>query len=276
MKLSKDERALYAELAVRLARRMVESSDYHLERSMPLAPGADFDGCIIGPGMTSDFQQCWQALFEMGILQPVQFDPSPWAQEAMQMPWDGDPMLASFFRLKFGAEGLCEYVASQLPAHAPTLSRLIESFVWLVIDYNYGIPSRREAFTVPPEFERLFELFDRCGYVERVGDKVRWTDKIAPEMQAGGKWTKDLSSEDEAEEVVAEKMWRTMPQKLREIVLSVGPDDHLGLMIVISQFWEKGEWRDAARDTGKGEIILRDASMGLARKLAEKFREPGN
>lgn len=276
MNLCNDERALYAELAVRLARRMVESSDYYLERSAPLTPDTDFEGCIIDPGMTGDFQECWRALFEMGILQPVQFDPSPWVQEATMTPWGGEPVLASFFRLKFGAEGLREYVASTLPTDAPTLSRLIESFAWLIVGWNYGIPARREAFTVPPDFERLFELFERCGYVEHIGDKVGWTDKIAPEMKAAGKWTEGLISEDEAEDALAERMWRTMPEQMRGLVLSMEPDDHLGLMIVISQFWENGKWRDIAFDAGKGEITLRDAPMGLARKLAEKFRKTGD
>lgn len=266
MKLSENEKALYAELAVRLAIRMIESSDYYLNHPPRPSPGADFEGCIIDSGDQSDLQECRLALFEMGILQAINPDLSPREQ---------DPKFASFFRLKFGADGLREYVASQSPADAPTLATLIVRFIWLIVGYDYGIPARREAFTVPPDFTRLFALFERCGYVKRDGDKVAWTDKIAPEMRAARAWTEDLISEDEAEDAVADKMWRTMPRKLRDIVLSGGSADHLGLLIVISQFWEKGEWRDTALDAGKGEILLRDASMGLVRKLAKKMEESG-
>ena len=140
------------------------------------SPGPYFEGCIIDSGDQSDLQECWLALFQLGILQAVNPDLSPWEQ---------DPMLASVFRLKFGVSGLREYVARQLPAGAPTLSRLIENFISLVACYDYGFHTRREAFAVPLDFERVFDLFTRCGYVDRTGDKVRWTDRIAPEMRAG-------------------------------------------------------------------------------------------
>lgn len=183
--------------------------------------------------------------------------------------------MAPCYRLMFGASGLREYVAGQLPSGAPTLSKLIENFISLVAEYNYGIHTRRDSFPVPPDFERVFELFERCGYVERVGGKVRWTDRIAPEMRAAYAWTEDFVSRSEAEDVEIDKMWRSMPPRFREMFFSGGPVDVVSLGIVISQFWYGGDWRDTALDAGKGEISLRDPVMGKASKLEKKFRESG-
>ena len=94
-------------------------------------------------------------------------------------------------------------------------------------------------------------------------------------MRATGAWTEDLISESEAEDAKAEKMWRTMPQKLRGHIPSERPVDILALVLLISQFWHKGEWRDTALDAGEDEIILREACVGLAKKLAKKIEESG-
>lgn len=265
MKLSEDEKSLYAELAVQLAFRMCDSSD-HLEGRLSRKDRPDFEGLVISPGLTSDFQDCWLALYNLGILQALNTDLSPREHE---------PIMAPCYRLKFGTSGLREYATGRLAAGAPTLSKLIEIFLGLVAGYNYGIHTRRDSFSVPPDYERVFELFERCSLVERLGHEVKWTDGIAPEMRAAHAWTEDLISSSEAEDAEAEKMWRTMPQNLRDMIVSAGPVDVLSLVIVISQFWHKGEWRDTALDAGKDEIILREASTGLARKLEEKFRESG-
>jgi len=48
--------------------------------------------------------------------------------------------------------------------------------------------SDREPFKPTAEFEREIAALVECGYAERCGDMVKWTDKIAPVMRAEHCW----------------------------------------------------------------------------------------
>lgn len=237
MKLSKDEKALYAELAVQIAFRMCDSS-YFTKGRLSREERSDFLGCIIQPGATSCLEGGCVVLSNMGALQPLNLDLSPRKEERAFAPC---------YRLKFGVAKLREHLAGALPVSAPPLSEVIEAFLALMCGYGYGIHSRREAFAVPPDFRCIFDLFERRGYVERVGDKVKWTDKIAPEMRAAAEWTEDLISWSEAEEAKAEEMWRTMPPRLRKALISNAPVDYRTLLLVVSRFWDGSEWAGSIR-----------------------------
>jgi hypothetical protein len=45
-----------------------------------------------------------------------------------------------------------------------------------------------EPFKVAVEFEREIDALVECGYAQRCGDMVKWTDKIAPGMPAEDCW----------------------------------------------------------------------------------------
>ena len=268
MKLSENEKALYAELVVQIAFRMCDSS-YFTEGRLPCEERPDFLGCVIQRGATSCLEAGCGVLYGIGALQPLNMDLTPREEE---------PQLAHCYRLKVGAVGLSEHVAGALPASAPSLSEVIEAFLALICGYSYGVHSRREAFAVPPVFERAFDLFERCGYVERDGDEVKWTDKIAPEMRAACEWTEDLVSWEEVEDAAVEEIWRTMPPRFREMFFPGGPVDVISLTLVISEFWDGGgNWRDTARHADNPEYFayLDGRAMGLANKLEKKFRESG-
>ena len=256
MELSDNEKALYVELAVRLAVSM----------------GGGVKGSIVEHSHQSILQTGCEVLQRMGALQALKRDMTPWGDKR------GFPHC---YRLKFGASEFREFLAGTLPASAPSLSEVIEAFVGVVGGFYNGIPTRRDAFAVPPVFERAFDLFERFGYVERVGDKVKWTDNIAPEMRAGYVWNKDLVSHwevCEAYEAEADELWQTMPRRLREALCSGGRVNIKALMIVISRFWNGREWVGVNPDGGTIEIgteylYLTGGEIRMAQYLEKKFRE---
>ncbi len=260
MKLSENERALYVELAVQIAIRMCDGSRY-AEGRHSRADRPEFRGCVIERGHTSDVEAGCGVLRDLGVMQPLNEDLSPREEE---------PLFAPCYRLTFSVSGLREHLRGALPASAPSLSEVIAAFIRLVAGYGCGIHSRREPFAVSPELAPTFDLFVRCGYVERVDDKVAWTDRIAPEMRAAHEWTEDLISREEAEEAVIDEMWRTMPARFRKTFFSGGPVDIYALGDVIERFWYDGGWRDVGLTHEYPEI-----ASDRAEALARKFQESG-
>jgi hypothetical protein len=69
----------------------------------------------------------------------------------------------------------------------PLFERLLEAYVDTACEHGPAgtqLCSDRELFRAAAEFEREIGALVACGYAERCGDMVRWTDKIAPVMHA--------------------------------------------------------------------------------------------
>jgi hypothetical protein len=63
--------------------------------------------------------------------------------------------------------------------------RLLEAYIGNACDYGpleTQLYSDQEPFKPTVEFEREIGALVECGYAERCGDMVKWTDKIAPVM----------------------------------------------------------------------------------------------
>ena len=70
-------------------------------------------------------------------------------------------------------------------------ARLLEAYVDNACEYGPDgtqLCSGREPFKPTTEFEREIDALVECGYAERCGDMVKWTDKIAPVMQVADFW----------------------------------------------------------------------------------------
>ena len=68
------------------------------------------------------------------------------------------------------------------------------AFLGVATEFD-GIPARRSPFHVPAGLEQIFCLLVNCGYVERVDDDlVKWSEQVAPEMQAIYVWEKPAKS----------------------------------------------------------------------------------
>jgi ribosomal protein L7/L12 len=69
--------------------------------------------------------------------------------------------------------------------------RLLEAYVDTACEYGpvgTQLCSDREPFKPAAEFEGEIGALVACGYAERCGDMVKWTDAIAPVMQVAGFW----------------------------------------------------------------------------------------
>lgn len=72
-----------------------------------------------------------------------------------------------------------------------SFGRLLEAYVETACDYGPDgtqLCSDREPFRPEVEFEHEVGALVACGYAERWGDMVKWTDKIAPVMRAATGW----------------------------------------------------------------------------------------
>ena len=191
MELSEDEKALYVELAVQIAVRM---GGVVIDRRPPQFPALedrfDIKGRIFEHGFLSDFEAGCVVLQKLGALQPLNMDETPHEDEGA---W------TAYYRMKFDLPELHEHLSGALPESALSLSEVIKAFLGLTTDYGCEISTGRDAFAVPPDFERIFDLFEQCGYVVRSDGMVEWTDKIAPQMRAIYAWNDDAAPREDLE-----------------------------------------------------------------------------
>ena len=71
------------------------------------------------------------------------------------------------------------------------LDRLLTAFIGVACDYGptgSALSVEREPFQPQAEYEREIGALIECGYVERCGTLVKWTDKVAPAMQEQHLW----------------------------------------------------------------------------------------
>lgn len=266
MKLSENEEALYAELVVQTAIHMLNFT-YHEASKEEIRRRKDrFDikNCVIEHTFMGHFEAACRVLLDLRAVLPL---------DSSLLPMDDESSWAAYFRLKFDVPELREHLGQGLPPSAPPLSKVIEAFLGITTDYVPVISARRDEIAVHPGFERTFELLNGCGYVERVGDKVKWTNKIAPHMRATYVWTEDGVSEEEQYEAEIEEIWQTMPPKFRKTFFSSNRVDVISLGVMISRFWYDGKWQDIDRDGGKSETIIRGGATAIAKDLAKKAGE---
>ncbi len=266
MKLSDDESALYAELAVQIAIRM---GDVVFDRRPPQyaarADRFDIKGRVIEHGSMSDFEAGCRVLQSLKAARPLDWD---------ETPLEDDTAWAHWFRVEFDVPGLREHLRGALPNSAPTLSEVIETFLGLTTDYVCRVSVFRDAFAVPPDFERAFDLFERCGYVERVDGMVTWTDKIAPQMQARYHWDEHAEVRETMAESEIAAMSMTLPPDILEKVSAGRAVDVDVLSLMIAKHWYYGRWHQTPLDEADERITLRGGAIGRAQALAKKLRKP--
>lgn len=69
--------------------------------------------------------------------------------------------------------------------------RLLAAYIANACEYGPDetqLCSDQGPFQPTVEFEREIDALIACGYAERCGDMVKWTDKIVPVMCPGGLW----------------------------------------------------------------------------------------
>jgi hypothetical protein len=102
---------------------------------------------------------------------------------ATQHAHEEDPCSLKFFPTPETRAGGLAY--GELPD--ALFGRLLAAYVDNACEYGpigTQLCSDRKLFNPMAEFEREIGALVECGYAERCGDMVKWTDKIAPVMRA--------------------------------------------------------------------------------------------
>ena len=273
MLLSDSEKALYSELIVQITARMAEiclapnsgNNKHHRENRY------DFKNLVIYHSATSDFERACAVLQKAGVVHLLKDDGTP---------QDDANTASSLFQVKVDVPELHTQYSQGIPTPDIPLSEVLESFLSLATGYGpQSLSTRREAFTVPDVFAWSIYLLKQCGYVEQAGDKVQWTNKTAPMMQAIYAWDKNGVSEAERYDAEVNEMWQTMPPKIRKDFFSGDPGDGIDFMslsFVISRFWYDGKWQEIDCDEGKNPKDHKWLEAGAVPKaidLQKKFRE---
>jgi hypothetical protein len=174
---------LAAELAVGLARRLWMTLHYD-------ATDAGFcwhqaqtpfeDGCYV----------LWELGVALALVATETGDQGLTRQQyidAKQHPGEEAFAMYKFFPAPETRAGVIAY--GELPD--ALFGRLLEAYIDTACMHGPDgtqLCSDREPFKPAVEFEREIGALVECGYAERCGDMVKWTDKIAPVMQVGDFW----------------------------------------------------------------------------------------
>ncbi len=264
IELTEDEKALYDEVVVEIAVCYPKKSfDGEVwEENEGREGRSDFKNFIIGHGFLSDFETACGVLVDAGVAVPINHDGSRMEEENA---WP------AYFRILFDLDELRAHLAHSLPPSAPSLDDVIAGFLSVTIRHGYAITARRSAFAVATGFERHFALFADCGYVERVGHQVKWTEKVHPAMCARYLWDEDNWSYEEAEEARADKMWRSMPWPIRRLFFPiVGFEDQFLMMLIVEHYWDGDRWKRTSWETIGFWFIARLFGARAARVVLKK------
>ncbi|MCG8510612.1 MAG: hypothetical protein MI741_15425 [Rhodospirillales bacterium] len=251
MELTDDEKALYDELIVQITVWFPKTSPWGTvwEENEGRENRFDFKNCVIEHGSISDFEAGCIVLRYAEVAAPLDHDGSP---------KEGEDAWSGSFRIRFDVEELRAHLAEDFPPTARPLGEVIETFLGLTTHYgDCPVPTGRAPFAVPEGFMRTFACFERCGYVQRVGEQVKWTEKMQPHMRAHYHWDEDGRSEVELYEAEVEEAWRTMPRLLHMLFFpAIGPDV-LVLEVVVKRFWDGERWQGSNREFLKIWIVRR-------------------
>jgi hypothetical protein len=228
---------LAAELAVGLARRL----------SMTLEPG-DTPGYYWHYAQTPFEDGCY-VLWELGVALTLVATGSGYQGmtrqqyvDAKRRPGEETFAVYKFFPAPETRAGVL--TCGELPD--ALFGRLLEAYVETACDYGPDgtqLCSDREPFKPAVEFEREISAFVECGYAERCGAMVKWTDKIAPVMRAEDCW-------------VEPRPPITLPHDVRERVNELLQDRNPIAAIAVVR-----------EETGAGLLEARTYVDGLRRKI---------
>lgn len=90
-----------------------------------------------------------------------------------------------------------------LPETSPSLDEMLSAYIGLVCEYgpeDRRLEPDRGPFYPPAQCRLEIEALERLGYIETNGQEARWTDKIAPAMQAAWLWDEEGRSRQAVEE----------------------------------------------------------------------------
>ena len=88
-------------------------------------------------------------------------------------------------------ERVLEHMQSLEEVERESFDELLSGFIENYISYGGGLAGHRRAFQVPIDLEKVADLLVLCGYADREGMEIRWTEKISPIMVRWYIWDAD-------------------------------------------------------------------------------------
>ncbi len=188
--LTPEERQLYIVLVAGLARHCLNVA------APDGGPGYPFpDYC--DHGCQSAFEGACLVLgrLEVAVFAVPGLDPDSnlSLDEAMFRP-PPPPLIPRSFK-PFPPAEIVTRLMKRLPEDSPSFDEVWETYLEVLCRYRAGSPGdyvalsiSREPFTPQSQLSAEVEALERCGYLDRIDTKVKWTSKMAPIMEAAGYW----------------------------------------------------------------------------------------
>ncbi len=195
-----------------------------------------------------------------GLVAPVKRDGSPASRSDYTGRW----------ALAVDLDDLVAHVLSRFPERAPTLDEVLTGFIGMA---RYGFLSTSRAPFVPkPEYLPVLQLLAEAGYLGRIGDKFRWTDKAAPAMRAGYHWDENDQSSADLHAAHLDEIWSSMPLDLKKEIFFNGEVDVFLFAAAYSRWLDDGKWLrvDIKEELNDGH----GGGFGIAQELEERFVLP--
>lgn len=149
------------------------------------------------------------------------------------------------------------------------IPQIVEAFVRVACGYG-GLPDHRDWFNCPENWIAEMRYLSLSGFAAQDNSRFRWTDVIEPIMQAAGCWNNDGQSFEALRKIQlgddCERAWQTMPDTLRQRILSSNID-FFELAKILALSWKDGRWKAFDLDESfviSGQIPLAQALIDRA------------
>lgn len=208
-----------------------------------------------------DFEKAFALLAKFGLVAMINRDGSP----ASASSYTGR------FALAIDLDDAILHVRKHFSERVPTLDEMLTGFVG-VGSFNGFLSTGRTPFMTKPEYLPVLQLLAEHGYLGRIGDKFRWTDKAAPAMRAGYHWDEDDQSSADLHDAHLDDIWNSMPLDLKKEIFFNGDTDVFLFAAAYSSWLDDGKWR---RPDPKTELADgHGGGFGIVQQLEERFVLP--
>ena len=159
------------------------------------------------------------------------------------------------------------HVLSHFPDQVPTLDEVLTGFIGMA-----SISTGRGPFVPKAEYLPVLQLLAEHGYLGRIGDKFRWTDKAAPAMRGAYHWDENDQSSADLHEAQLDEIWHSMPLELKKEIFFNGETDIFMFAAAYSRWLDDGKWLrvDITQQLNDGH----GGGLGVAQELEERFVLP--
>ena len=202
------------------------------------------------------YETAFALLAKFGLVEPVTRDGSPASRSDHTGHW----------ALAVDLDDVVAHVLSHFPERVSTLDDVLTGFVGMA-----SLSTSRAPFVPKPEYLPVLQLLTEAGYLGRIGDKFRWTDKAAPAMRGCYHWDENNQSSADLHGAHLDEIWSTMPLELKKKFFFDGETDVFLFAAAYSGWLDDGKWR--LRDL-KELADGRGGGFGVAQQLEERFVVP--